>query len=75
MKCTAGLTDVFQVTVRLHQGSALNPLLFAIVMDCLIREIQICAMGHVVCRRRGVVWRVAGGSEDKAGNLEKSYGR
>ena len=40
VKCTAGLTDNFQVTVGLHQGSALRPLLFAIVMDCLTREIQ-----------------------------------
>ena len=40
MKCTVGLTDDFQVTVGLHQGSSLSPLLFAIVMDCLTREIQ-----------------------------------
>ena len=40
MKCAAGLTDDFQVTVGLHQGSALSPLLFAIVMDCLTWEIQ-----------------------------------
>ena len=40
VKCAAGLTDDFQVTVGLHQGSALSPLLFAIVMDCLTWEIQ-----------------------------------
>ena len=40
VKCTAGLTDDFQVTVGLHQESALSPLVFAIVMDCLIWEIQ-----------------------------------
>ena len=40
VKCAAGLTDDFQVTVGLHQGSALSPLLFAIVMDCLTRKIR-----------------------------------
>ena len=40
VKCIAGLTDDFQVTVGLHQGLKLSPLLFAIVMDCLTREIQ-----------------------------------
>ena len=28
-----GLTDEFSITIGLHQGSALSPFLFAIVMD------------------------------------------
>ena len=40
MKCTAGEMEDFKVTVGLHQGSALSPLLFAIMKDCLTKEIQ-----------------------------------
>ena len=45
--------------MELHQGSALSPLLFAIVMDCLTREIQRDApwdmlfSDDVVLRSRG----------------------
>ena len=35
-----GPTEEFGVTVGLHQGSALSPFLFAIVMDCLTGYIQ-----------------------------------
>ena len=35
VRCSAGLTDSLKVKVGLHQGSALSPFLFAIVMDKL----------------------------------------
>ena len=34
------LTSDFSITIGLHQGSALSPFLFAIVMDELTRAIQ-----------------------------------
>jgi len=35
-----GITSDFSITIGLHQGSALSPLLFAIMMDELTRVIQ-----------------------------------
>ena len=35
-----GITNDFSITIGLHQGSALSPFLFAIVMDELTRAIQ-----------------------------------
>ena len=35
VQCSAGDTDPIPMTVGLHQGSALSPLLFAIVMDTI----------------------------------------
>ena len=40
VRCPAGLTDSFKVKVGLHQGSALSPFLFAMVMDTLTDEIR-----------------------------------
>ena len=40
VKSSAGLTEEFEVGVGLHQGSALSPFLFAIVMDKLTEEIR-----------------------------------
>ena len=50
MTCTMGvvatvrtcgdITNDFSITIRLHQGSALIPFLFAIVMDELTRAIH-----------------------------------
>ena len=40
MRCVAGTTEEFRVTVGLHQGLALSPFLFAIMMDCLAGSIQ-----------------------------------
>ncbi|KAI5610001.1 hypothetical protein C0J50_5673 [Silurus asotus] len=40
VKCPVGTTDWFRVKVGLHQGSALNPFLFAVVMDRLMDKVR-----------------------------------
>ena len=40
VKTCGGITSDFSITIGLHQGSALSPLLFFIVMDELTRAIQ-----------------------------------
>ena len=40
VKSAAGLTEEFKVGVGLHQGSALSPFLFAIIMDKLREDIR-----------------------------------
>ncbi|XP_063615410.1 uncharacterized protein LOC134788449 [Penaeus indicus] len=40
VRCAAGETEVFEVAVGLHQGSALSPFLYAIIIDCLTQEVQ-----------------------------------
>ncbi|KAK3545792.1 hypothetical protein QTP70_013128, partial [Hemibagrus guttatus] len=40
VRCAVGQTDEFNVEVGLHQGSALSPFLFAIVMDQLSEEVR-----------------------------------
>ena len=40
MRCTAGTTEAFSITVGVHQGSALSPLIFAIVMDCITEGVR-----------------------------------
>ncbi|KAK3559045.1 hypothetical protein QTP86_000049 [Hemibagrus guttatus] len=40
VKCAVGQTEEFKVEVGLHQGSALSPFLFAIVMDQLSQEVR-----------------------------------
>ena len=38
VRCTIGSTEIFKVKVGLHQGSALSPFLFAVIMDRLTDE-------------------------------------
>ena len=40
VRCAAGNTVEFEETVGLHQDSALSPFLFAVIMDCMKRELQ-----------------------------------
>ena len=40
VRCVLGTTDPFKVEVGLHQGSALSPFLFAIVMDTVTDNIR-----------------------------------
>ena len=40
VKCAIGMTPHFKVEVGLHQGSALSPFLFAIVMERLTEEVR-----------------------------------
>jgi len=40
VRCVNSLSESFAVSVGVHQGSALSPLLFAIVMDCLTKDIH-----------------------------------
>ena len=39
-RCAMGVTEEFKVEVGLHQGSALSPFLFAMVMDRLTDEVR-----------------------------------
>ena len=72
VRCAAGLTEDFKVEVGLHQGSALSPFLFAIVMDQLTEEVReesswtvMFADDIVICSEQGKVeenlekWRYA----------------
>ena len=40
VKCAVGTTESFKVKVGLHQGSALSPFLFAVIMDRLKDEVR-----------------------------------
>ena len=40
VRCAVGVTEGFEVKVGLHQGSALSPCLFAMVMDRMTDEIR-----------------------------------
>ncbi|KAK3517603.1 hypothetical protein QTP70_012957 [Hemibagrus guttatus] len=57
VRCVVGQTEEFKVEVGLHQGSALSPFLFAIMMDQLSEEVRqespwtmMFADDIVVCR-------------------------
>ena len=76
VQCAMETTEEFGVTVGLHQGSALSPFLFAIVMDCLTGHIQRKAPWDVLCgetrkevEERLEMWR--GAMEDKGMRISR----
>ena len=48
VRCAVGTTTDFYVKAGLHQGSALSPFLFAIVMDSLTEQIQKVAAWDMI---------------------------
>ena len=40
VRCAVGTTEIFKVEVGLHQGLALSPFLFAVIMDRLTDEVR-----------------------------------
>ena len=73
VRCAVGTTESFKVKVGLHQGSALSPFLFAVIMDRLTDEVRreppwtmLFADDIVICKetrkevdRRLESWRYA----------------
>jgi len=49
VKSVCGETEGFKVRVGVHQGSALIPYLFSVVMDEVTKKIQEEVMVYVVC--------------------------
>ena len=67
VRCAIGTTESFKVKVGLHQVSALNPFLFAVIMDRLTDEVRreplwtmLFADDIVICKetREEVEWRL-----------------
>jgi len=44
-----GNSSSFEVKVGMHQGSALSPLSFVIVMEAISREFSCLTLGALVC--------------------------
>ena len=40
IRCAVGTTESFKLKVKLHQGSALSPFLFAVIMNRLMEEVR-----------------------------------
>ena len=40
VRCAVGTAESFKIKVGLHQGSALSPFLFAVIMDRLTDEVR-----------------------------------
>jgi len=43
-----GNSNCFEVKVGMHQGSALSPLLFVIVMEALLREFRVTLLWELL---------------------------
>ena len=73
MGCAVGTTESFKVKVGLHQGSALSPFLFAVIMNRLTDKVKrkppwtmlfaddivVCAETREEVERRLQCWRFA----------------
>ena len=73
VRCAVGVTEGFEVKARLHQGSALSPCLFAMVMDRMTDEIReeapwtmmfaddivICTAQYKLMEKRWRKWRIS----------------
>ncbi|KAK3520207.1 hypothetical protein QTP70_019359 [Hemibagrus guttatus] len=58
VRCAVGQTEEFKVDVGLHQGSALSPFLFAMVMDQLSEENKVLDIDGVKVKLQ--IWDTAG---------------
>ena len=58
VRCSVGTTESFKVKVGLHQGSALSPFLFLVIMNRITDEIRreppwTMLFVDVICRKPG----------------------
>ena len=76
VRTVAGESSKFNVEVGLHQGSALSPYVFLILMDALTERVRTEAPRvDAVCRRHRVVRRQGRGHDRVPGVVEESLGR
>ena len=87
VRCAAGTTESFKVKVGLHQGSALSPFLFAVIMDRLTDEVRreppwtmlfadvivICEEAREEVERRLESWKYALERGMKVSRLKTKY--
>ena len=77
VRCAVGVTEGFEVKVGLHQGSALSPCLFAMVMDRMTDDIREEAPWTMMFADDIADWdlqREQGTGRREAGELEICFG-